>query len=67
MLDFLKKPLEDYLKKVPKVRLIRNNVKGIASTRNMGFLNAVGPVIISVRFYLVFTLQYFCNNRFLAR
>ena len=39
--------LENYIKKVPKVRLIRSHRRqGIISARILGARNAVGPVLI---------------------
>lgn len=42
-------PLKVYLKKIPKVKLIRGFSMGVAINRNFGYSNAVGPVIITVR------------------
>lgn len=52
-IDYLQKPLDDYIKTLPKVRIIRSHRRlGIISNRILGAVNAVGPVLVNVRTYL---------------
>ncbi|KAL7011873.1 hypothetical protein ACKWTF_014501 [Chironomus riparius] len=47
--EHLKQQLDDYVKKLPKVRIIRSERRlGIVANRVLGARNAVGPVIIFV-------------------
>lgn len=43
----LKEPLEEYIKKYPKIRLIRSHRRnGIVGSRILGARNAVGPILV---------------------
>ncbi|CRK86278.1 CLUMA_CG000134, isoform A [Clunio marinus] len=45
--EWLQKPLEDYVKKIPKMKLIRSHRRlGITNTRNLGAINAIGPILV---------------------
>lgn len=45
--EYFKEKLENYIKKLPKLRLIRSHKRqGIISSRILGARNAVGPVLI---------------------
>ncbi|CRL00366.1 CLUMA_CG013636, isoform B [Clunio marinus] len=45
--DWLHKRLDEYIKKIPKVRIIRSFVRiGIIGARNLGSLNAIGPILV---------------------
>ncbi|CRL00368.1 CLUMA_CG013636, isoform D [Clunio marinus] len=47
--DWLHKRLDEYIKKIPKVRIIRSFVRiGIIGARNLGSLNAIGPILVSL-------------------
>ncbi|CRL00363.1 CLUMA_CG013634, isoform A [Clunio marinus] len=47
--EWLHKRLDEYIKKLPKVRIIRSFVRiGIIGARNLGSLNAIGPILVSL-------------------
>ncbi|CAG9810414.1 unnamed protein product [Chironomus riparius] len=47
--EYFKEKLENYIKKIPKIRLIRSHRRqGIISARILGARNAVGPVLIFI-------------------
>lgn len=47
--EYLKKPLDEYIKKYPKIRIVRSHRRlGIISNRMLGAVNAVGPVLVNV-------------------
>lgn len=47
--DYLQKPLDEYIKKYPKLRIVRAHRRlGIISNRMLGAVNAVGPIIVNV-------------------
>lgn len=48
--EILKKPLDEYIKTLPKVRVVRAHRRiGIISARILGAVNAVGPILVHVR------------------
>jgi hypothetical protein len=47
--EHLLKPLEDYVKKTPKLRLVLSNRRlGGSGSRSLGSINAVGPIIVQL-------------------
>lgn len=47
--DHLKEPLEEYLKTLKKVKLVRSHTRlGVVGARVLGFRNAKGPVMVSL-------------------
>lgn len=45
----LQKPLEDYIKKFPEIKLIRSPLRvGVSGVRSLGALNARGPILVYV-------------------